>query len=95
MVCSTASVFTVISESKELKSLEEPEVMCVRRLAPVYLKNNILQLRKTVVPELQQKAHAMLCDYWGAGFVEKVEKIIADNLPKIKEKIPAIVEGNL
>ncbi len=76
MVCSTASVFTVISESKELKSLEEPEVMCVRRLAPVYLKNNILQLRKTVVPELQQKAHAMLCDYWGTGFVEKVEKIM-------------------
>ena len=25
--------------------------------------------------------------------IEKVEKIIADNLPKIKEKIPAIVEG--
>lgn len=25
--------------------------------------------------------------------IEKIEKIIADNLPKIKEKIPAIVEG--
>lgn len=77
MVCSTASVFTVISESKELQKLEEPEVLCVRRLASHYLLNNLKQLHETVAPELQEKAHEMLCDYWGEGFVEKMERTLA------------------
>ena len=38
-----------------------------------YLANNIKQMRETVIPELQKKARAMLCEYWGAGFVEKIE----------------------
>ena len=33
----------------------------------------VLALRGIDTPE---KAHAMLCEYWGAGFVEKVEKIM-------------------
>ena len=38
-----------------------------------YLANNIKQMRETVIPELQKEARAMLCEYWGAGFVEKIE----------------------
>ena len=37
--------------------------------------DSIKQLRETVVPELKEKARAMLCEYWGAGIVEKVEKL--------------------
>ena len=76
MVCSSASVFTVISESEELKSLSETELGYIRRFSTKHLMDNILQLRRSVIPELQEKAHAMLCEYWGAGFVEKVEKIM-------------------
>ena len=76
MVCSTASVFAVIFESNELKALEENEINCVRRFSSFYLSDNIRQLRVTVIPELRQEARAMLCEYWGAGFVEKVEKVL-------------------
>lgn len=76
MVCSTASVFAVIFESNELKALEENEINCVRRFSSFYLSDNIRQLRETVIPELRQEARAMLCEYWGSGFVEKVEKVL-------------------
>jgi len=76
MVCSTASVFAVISESEELKSLDEKELDSIRRMSTKYLIDNVRQLRNSVIPELQEKARAMLCDYWGAGFVEKIEKLM-------------------
>lgn len=78
MICSTASVFTVISTwiSEHSDVLKADEIESIRRRTSKYLDNNILQLREAVIPELQEKAHAMLCDYWGAGFVEKVEKIM-------------------
>ena len=74
MVCSTASVFTVVSESKELKSLQENEINCVRHQSSKFLADNIKQLRDTVIPELQPAARAMLCDYWGEDFVTRIEK---------------------
>lgn len=76
MVCSMASVFTVISESEEFKKLEENEKNCVRSRSSYYLKDNIKQLHDTVIPELQEQARSMLCDYWGESFVEKMEKAI-------------------
>jgi len=76
MVYSTASVFAVISESEELKSLDEKELDSIRRMSTKYLIDNVRQLRNSVIPELQEKARAMLCDYWGAGFVEKIEKLM-------------------
>ena len=75
-VCSTATVFTIIFESKELKTLEEDEMNCVRRYSSQFLADNIRQLRDNVVPELQEQARAMLCEYWGEGFVDKVEKLM-------------------
>ena len=76
MICSTASVFTVISESEELKQLEENEINFVRRFASAYLADNIRQLSETVIPELQLQAREMLCEYWGASFVERVERSV-------------------
>ena len=78
-VCSTASVFTVISESEELKSLDEAEVNCVRHNVSAHLADNIIQLRKTVVPELREEAHRMLCEYWGESFVQKIEAMLEKN----------------
>lgn len=49
---------------------------------------------KTIINQTQELSIAKC--YVGISYgdrIEKVEKIIADNLPKIKEKIPAIVEG--
>ena len=82
MVCSTASVFTVIFESKEFKTLEENEINCVRRFSSIYLAENIKQLKDNVIPELREQARAMLCDYWGESFVEKVEKAYLDEAHK-------------
>ena len=49
---------------------------------------------KTIINQTQELSIAKC--YVGISYgdrIEKIEKIIADNLPKIKEKIPAIVEG--
>lgn len=78
-ICSTASVFTVISESEELKALDENEVNCVRRNVSAHLADNIVQLRETVVPELREEAHRMLCEYWGESFVQKIESAVEKN----------------
>lgn len=75
MICSTASVFTVISQWIEAheKELLSDEIERIRVMTRYYLANNIKQMRETVIPELQKEARAMLCEYWGAGFVEKIE----------------------
>lgn len=76
MICSTASVFTVISQWIEENSGSQilpDEIERIRVMTRYYLANNIKQMRETVIPELQKEARAMLCEYWGAGFVEKIE----------------------
>jgi glycosyltransferase involved in cell wall biosynthesis len=81
MICSSASVFTVISEwikenhTSPIKMSDE-EIKRFRLMMRWYLENALNQLHIAVIPELKEKAHAMLCDYWGAGFVEKIEKLI-------------------
>ena len=93
MVCSAASVFTVIStwldEHKTADGtgpngepvwrypIEADELNEIKRMTRYYLFNNIMQMRQTVVPELQEDARAMLCDYWGENFVAHVEEDIA------------------
>ena len=80
MVCSTASVFTVISQWLKLnqpKSQITPEeVNYIRLKTSVYLANNLRQMKETVIPELQPAARQMLCDYWGEHFVQTVEQAI-------------------
>lgn len=76
MICSTASVFSVISVlmSENPDALTEDEVERVRAMTRYYLANNLKQMRETVVPELQTQARRMLCDFWGESFVERMEK---------------------
>ena len=84
MICSTASVFSIISEyiaHSEKKALEESlqpdEIAHIRKLTGYYLLNNLKQMKETVVPELQEEARKMLCEYWGETFVEKMEKSLS------------------
>lgn len=74
MICSTASVFTIISQCVE-EFCQPDEIEKIRGMTRYYLDNNIKQMREVVVPELKEKARALLCDYWGTGFVEKMEKL--------------------
>lgn len=75
MICSTASVFTIISQCVE-EFCQPDEIEKIRGMTRYYLANNIKQMREVVVPELKEKARALLCEYWGAGFVEKMEKSV-------------------
>lgn len=78
MICSAASVFSVISTwiEEEKHALQCDEIEIIRAMARYYLSNNLRQMKETVIPELQNKARAMLCEYWGAGFVEKMESLV-------------------
>ncbi len=75
MVCSAASVFTVISQWIEQKDcrLKADEIEKIRSMARGYLVNNLRQYYAAVVPELREQAYAELCEYWGEGFVKKVD----------------------
>ncbi|EID86257.1 Glycosyltransferase involved in cell wall biogenesis [Treponema sp. JC4] len=78
-ICTTANVFAIIFEAiKEYPegtfSLEQMEAL--RLQSRSYLVNNIQQMRKYVIPELQNQAHAMLCDYWGEDFVNRMEQAL-------------------
>ena len=83
MIASTASVFTVLSSwiQEHPDSLLPEEVESVRQKTRFYLQNNLLQLRETVAPELQNEARAMLCDMWGEHFVERAEKSTIEKTP--------------
>ena len=82
MICSTASIFSVLSTTPlslsglTRQSVSKEELALVRQFAFRYLGNNILTLRNTVAPELQKQARELLCEYWGRDFVSQVENII-------------------
>lgn len=81
MICSTASVFTIISEwiKENENALLPEEIEKLRFMARSYLANNLKQMREVVSPELQPTAREMLCDYWGRAFVETMEQAIKEN----------------
>ncbi len=78
MICSTASVFSVLSTWITENEIPEDEVNKIREMTRYYLANNLKQLHEAVIPELQEQARGMLCDYWGKDFVEKMEKAMKE-----------------
>lgn len=80
IVCSTSSVFTIlfnwINNQKEngIQSLNEEETRVLQNYSLYYICNNFKQMKEVVVPELQQKAYEILCDFWGESFVKRIEK---------------------
>lgn len=83
MVCSAASVFSVISTWIETENheLKNDEIEKIRAMTRYYLANNLRQMHDTVIPELQKEAREMLCDYWGESFVERIERGVAGMCP--------------
>ena len=78
MICSTASVFTIISQwiqenQSEEFSIQSDELETIKAMTRFYLQNNIQQMQEAVIPELRTQAREMLCEYWGADFVKKME----------------------
>ena len=77
MVCSAASVFSILSEwiKEHPSDFSEDEVLEIKKKTAFYLSNNIKQLKETVVPELQDLALEILKEYWGPSFVEKISQV--------------------
>lgn len=83
-VCSAASIFTILfswieennkSDGSEINlQITEEEADKVREVSKWYAKNNLLQLKHSVAPELQKQAYIMLCDFWGQNMIKKVEE---------------------
>lgn len=78
MICTTASVFSVISQWCESHKNEilPDELNHLRKMTSFYLGNNIKQMHETVIPELQVQAREMLCEYWGESFVNRIEEAL-------------------
>lgn len=81
MICSCSSVFTIISDwiKKNPEKLQTEEIEKIRTMSRYYLKNNLIQLQKTVTPALQPQAYEILCEYWGKDYVEAIEKLMEEN----------------
>lgn len=82
MICSSASVFSIISEwinekSNSAENLTQEEINRFRIMTNLYLKNNLQQLHEAVLPELYDQAREMLCEYWGTDYVETIEELMA------------------
>ena len=78
-VCSAASASTVLldfvqEKDIENKTLTESEIEELRKICRYYAKNNLEQLKKTVIPELQTQAYEELCEWWGKEMIKSVEK---------------------
>ena len=92
MICSAASVFTVISQwvEKQQSEAEESEhfnllpdeIEMLRSKARYYILNNLQQMQDRVVQELLPQARQMLCDYWGKDFVEIAENALQKNISR-------------
>ena len=84
-ICSSAGVFSIIadwienhkndSESSGVYITAE-EISSIKKLTCYYLFSNLKQMRETVIPELQEEAYKILCEFWGESFVKRIEKAL-------------------
>ncbi len=72
--CTIASTYSLLLTFEG--NLTEEEKEGVRALSRNFICNSIVRLRNKVIPELQPAAREMLCEYWGKGYVEKMEALI-------------------
>ncbi len=54
--------------------LNEKEIDAVKKMCTAYAANNLAQLKKAVVPELQNEAYRMLCDWWGEKMIKTLDE---------------------
>ncbi len=81
MICSAASVFSIISMwIEEHKASETPhaftqeEILALRHFSAHYVQNALTQLHETVIPELQEQAYQLLCEFWGKSLVDRINE---------------------
>ena len=86
MIASTASVFTIIytwineQKAEEKLPLQQDELQAIYEHSYKMLSNNLIQIENTVIPELKERAHQIMCEYWGTDFVNKIEKLRKNSL---------------
>ena len=87
MVCSTASVFTILFDWNKIDEnsfrLTPEEHATLQQFSQYYIKNNYRQYTETVIPQLKAQAYELLCEYWGEGFVKRVEKSLINKKTKV------------
>ena len=69
--CTSSSVYAFLLSYEG--DFTEEERAYTQRLSRTCLRDTILLLRKTVVPELYDDAYEMLCNYWGKSYVQNIE----------------------
>lgn len=86
-ICTAANVFTIIfdaikpgQDGEQELALSFEQLEALKLQSRSYLVNNIQQLKKCVVPELQEQAYALLCEYWGENFVATMEKAMENTV---------------
>ena len=80
-ICSSSSIFVFLldgiqNENPQNYSLlhsDAVKIECIKGL-----KNNLLQYKSVVSPEIQKEAYEMLCDYWGEDFVKQIQKSVSE-----------------
>lgn len=77
-IASAASIFTVLFSTQQEKLLEgktffnEEEIYQLKEKSYLYIKNNIEQIKKYAVEELQIPAMEVLKEFWGSDYVDRV-----------------------
>lgn len=81
--CSAATVFSILFTWQKEEAaitgknpLTPEENLEIQKDTVRYIQNNLKILEELVIPELQQEAYKILCDFWGENLVKRVEKTI-------------------
>ena len=72
--CTTASCYSLLLTFDGQITEEEKEAL--RKMSRLFLRNLIVRQRNGVIPEIRAQAYEILCEYWGAGYVKTIEKIV-------------------
>ena len=54
---------------------QKDEIQALYDYSYRFLENNLNQIQRYVVPELQECAYEIMCDFWGKSFVDKVKSL--------------------
>ena len=90
-VCSTSTVFTVISQwlqenPSESQSITSDELSKIKEQGRLYLVSSHMQISNLVIPALQPQAYEMLCEYWGKDLVELADSQLKNHYNSRKSK---------
>ncbi len=89
LIVSVSSLFSVLytwideqNVDKENPVITEEEILAVKKRAVFFIRNNLQQMRTACSPEFMPRAREILCEFWGKSFVERIEKMEAEEEEK-------------